>query len=118
MIGLVVGTGRNAKEAGFRIDGVKAGHAVLVLTRLDPGDVVANRGDLPALQPSRRNQHGKVGLAAGRGEGRCHIMLLAFGRLDAENQHMLGQPAILARHRGSDAQGKAFFAEQRIAAIA
>ena len=46
MIGLIVGAGCNAKEAGFRIDGVKAGHAVLVLARLDPGDVVHNRRHL------------------------------------------------------------------------
>ena len=36
-----------------------------VLARLDPGDVVADGGDLPALERGRRDQHREIGLAAG-----------------------------------------------------
>ena len=37
---------------------------------------------------------------------------------DAQNQHVLGQPAFVAAHGGGNAQRKAFLAEQRIAAVA
>jgi hypothetical protein len=39
-------------------------------------------------------------------------------RLQPENQHVFGEPALLLRKHGSDPQGEALLAEQRIAAIA
>ena len=45
-------------------------------------------------------------------------MLLAFGRFNAKNQHVFGQPAAIARHRRSDTQRKALLAKQRIATVA
>ena len=47
--------------------------------RLDPGDVVADGGDLPAVKALGRDQHGEIGLAAGRRKGRRHVVFLAFG---------------------------------------
>ncbi len=44
-------------------------------------------------------------------------MLVAFWRFDAEDQHVLGHPTLLAREIGTDAQGETFFAEQNVAAI-
>ena len=45
-VGLFRGAGRDAEEAGLRVDRVEPA----VLARLDPGDVVADRGDLPAVE--------------------------------------------------------------------
>jgi hypothetical protein len=45
-------------------------------------------------------------------------VFLARGRLHAEDQHVLGEPAFVARHHRCDAQREAFLAEQRVAAIA
>jgi hypothetical protein len=66
----------------------------------------------------RRDEHGEVGLAAGRREGGSDVMLLALGRFDAEDQHVLGHPAVIARHVRGNAQGQALLAEQRVAAVA
>ena len=64
-VGLVAGAGRDAEEAGFRVDGAQLAGGV----RLDPGDVVADGPDLPALEAGGWDEHGEVGLAAGGGEG-------------------------------------------------
>ena len=86
--------------------------------RLDPGDVVADGPDLPALETVGRNQHREIGLAAGAGEGRRDVGLLALRILHAEDQHVLGHPAFIARDVGGDAQREAFLAQQRVAAVA
>ena len=44
---------RDAEESSFRID--RAQRPVLI--RLDPGDIVADRPDLPAVESLRRHQH-------------------------------------------------------------
>ena len=89
---------------------------------LDPGDVVADGPDLPALEAGGRNEHGEVGLAAGGGEGGGDVGLLGLalcrGRFDAEDEHVLGHPAFVAGDVGGDAQGEALLAEQRVAAVA
>ena len=118
-VGLHVGAGGHAKVTGFGVDGVH----LAVSVGLDPGDVVTNRGDLPAFKGFGGHQHREVGLAAGAGESGRDVVLLAFGRGHAQDQHVLGQPACVARcrcaaHVGSNAQRKAFFAEQGVAAIA
>ena len=114
-VGVHVGAGGHAKVTRFGVDGVH----LAVGMGLDPGDVVADGRDLPACETSLgRHQHGEVGLAAGAGEGGCHVVLLAFGVGDAQDQHVLGQPALVAAHGGGDAQGQALFTQQRIAAVA
>ena len=80
---------------------------------LDPGDVVPERGNLPALlrEFGRRDEHREVGLAAGAGKSRRHVCLLALGVFDAEDEHVFGHPAVVSRHVGGDAEGEALLAE-------
>ena len=85
---------------------------------LDPGDVVADGPDLPAVEAGGRNQHGEIRLAAGAGKRRGDVGLLALRILDAEDQHVLGHPAFVARDVRGDAQREAFLAQQRVAAVA
>ncbi len=113
-VGRGPGARRDAEEAGFRIDGAQGAAGI----RLDPGDVVADGPDLPALEPLGRHHHGEIGLAAGAGEGGGDVGLLAGRIFDADDQHMLGQPALVARHHRGDAQRETLLAEQRVAAIA
>src|SRR5207253_9852834 len=51
-------------------------------------------------------------------ESGCDIALLARRCLDAEDQHVLREPAFVARHHGGDAQREAFLPEKRVAAVA
>ena len=76
--------------------------------------------DLPALalEVGGRDEHREVGLAAGARESGCYVGLFAFGILDAQDQHVLGQPALVAGHHRSDAQGQALLAQQGVAAVA
>src|SRR5581483_3087849 len=102
------------KESGLWIDGPQPARDV----GFDPGDVVADGPYLPAVKALRRNHHGKVRFAAGARESGRNISLLALWIFDAEDQHVLGHPAFVARHVGSDAKREAFLAKQRIAAVA
>ena len=113
-VGQRVGARGHAKVARFGVDRIQAA----IGGRLDPGDVVANGGDFPALKACGRNQHREVGFATGAGESRGHMVFLALGVGHAQDQHVLGQPALVAAHVGGDAQGKAFLAQQGIAAVA
>ena len=73
------------------------------------------------FQPSKpvgRNQHREIGLAAGAGKSRRDIGLFALRVLHAEDQHVLGHPAFVARDVGGDAQREALLTQQRVAAIA
>ena len=73
------------------------------------------------FQPSKpfgRDQHREIGLAAGARESRRDVALLARRRRDAEDQHVLGEPALVAAHHRGDAQREALLAEQRVAAVA
>src|SRR5690606_5813526 len=74
---VVPGAGGHAEEAGLRVDRVEAA----VVAELHPGDVVTDGLDLPARQA--RDEHGHVGLAAGRREGGGDVDLLAVRRGDA-----------------------------------
>ncbi len=44
-------------------------------------------------------------------------MLPAFRRFHAENQHVLGKPALLARKIGTDPEREAFLAQQNVSAV-
>ena len=115
-LGLVLhaGAGSDAEESRFGIDGAQ----IAVRADVHPGDVVANGPDAVALVFERGNHHGQVGFAAGAGERRGHVGDFSAGGFQAENQHVLGHPALFARHPAGDAQGEAFLAEQRVAAVA
>ena len=113
-VGLGAGARSDAEEAGLGVDGAELAGGV----RLDPGDVVADGPDLPALESGWRDHHGEVGLAAGGGEGGGYVGLFVRGGFDAEDEHVLGHPALVAGDVGGDAQGEALLAEQRVAAVA
>ena len=108
--------GGDAEEAVFRVDGPEPS----VRAGAQPGDIVADAPALPALLTPRRrgNEHGEVGLAAGGRERAADVADLALGVLHAENEHVLGEPALLTAQRGGDAQREALLAEQRVAAVA
>src|SRR6185503_2822662 len=78
---------------------------------------LADGGDLPFREGGWRDQHRKVGLAARRGERSRQVDLLAPGSLHAENQHVLREPALVARHYRGDAKREALLAEERVAAV-
>jgi len=81
---------------------------------------VADRGDPPARirKGRRRLDHGEVGLAAGAGERRGDERGLGVGVGDPHDQHVLGEPAVVATHRGRNAQCETLLAEQSVAAVA
>ncbi len=113
-IGLLVRAGHDAEVARLRVDRPQPP----VRARMQPGDVVADRPDLPAGHRGRRYQHGEVRLAAGGRERAGEVVRLALRVLDADDQHVLGEPALVARLPARDAQRVALLAEQRIAAVA
>ena len=115
-IALGIGAGCYAKEAILGIDSPKAA----IGANAQPGDIIA---DAPSLVAHigillGRDEHGQVGLSAGGGESGGDILGLALGIFDAENEHMLGHPALGFGLEGGDAQGEALFAQQHIAAVA
>ncbi len=64
-----------------------------------------------------RDEHGEIGFAAGARKRRRDVMLFPFRRFDAEDEHVLGEPTLLAREIGADAQSETFFREQDIATV-
>ena len=111
-IGVHAGAGSDAKESGLGVDGVEAS----VLAEAHPRDVVTDGLDGPAGH--RRLQHGEVGLATCRGEGSGDVADVARGSGELEHEHVLGHPALVARHGRGDAQGEALLAQQGVAAVA
>ena len=111
-VGLVGGAGGDAEEAGLGVDGAQAA----IRARTHPRDVVADGLDLVA--GDRGLEHGEVGLATGRREGGGDVELLAGGLAgQAQDEHVLGHPAVAAGHRRGDTQGEALLAEQGVAAV-
>ena len=73
------------------------------------------------LQPSKPAggiSIAKLVLPHALGNAAATYVFSPVGRRDAENQHVLGQPALLVSHDRGDAQRETLFAEQRIAAVA
>ena len=98
-IGLGIRAGHDPEVSRFGIDGVQPA----ILARVQPSDIIADRPDFPALVAGRGDQHGQIGLAAGGGECASQIVNLALRVLDADNEHMLRQPAFGARLPAGDA---------------
>ena len=114
-VGVEVGSRRYAKVTRFGVDGDHLTFGVW----LNPRNIVTNGGDFPTRKASlRRHQHGEIGFATCAGESRSDVVLFAFWVGYAQNQHVLGQPALVAPHGGSDAQGQTLLAQQSIAAVA
>lgn len=108
----VAGEWGDAEETGFGVDGVE----LAVGAELHPADVVTNCFGFPAGNGG--NEHGEVGFAAGGGEGGGNVFELAFGVGEFQDEHVLGEPAVVAGHDGCDAQGETLFAEEGVAAVA
>ena len=70
-------------------------------------------------------QSGSVGISIARlvlphalGNAAGDVLDHALGRGQLEDQHVLGEPALVARHHRRDPQREALLAEQRVAAVA
>ena len=87
-----------------------------VVAELHPGDVVTDRLHRPPGQGW--DEHGHVGLTARRREGGGYVGLLALRRGKPEDEHVLGQPAVVPGHSGGDPQGEALLAQQGVTAVA
>src|SRR5438128_12317746 len=72
------------------------------------------------FQPSNpgRDEHGEICFSAGAGKCGSDVSFLTFGIFDAQDEHVLGHPAFVARDVGSDAQCKTLFSEKRVATVA
>ena len=103
---------RDTEKACFGIDGIEPA----VGAEFHPGDVVADGFDLPAGNGG--DKHGQVGLSAGAREGRGHILFDPLRIGDSQNEHVLGEPAFIARLNRGDAQGEALLSQKCIAAVA
>ena len=112
-IGAVGGAGRDAEPAGFGIDGARGA----VRTGLNPGNVVAHRGDLVVFERGGRDEHGKVGFAAGAGKRGGDVTFFPVRRFQTENEHMFGHPALVASDDRGNAQGETLLTEQGVAAV-
>ena len=114
-VGLCARAGRDAEEAVLRVHGPEPP----VLAGAQPRDVVADGPALPAVLAValRRDEHGEVRLAAGGRERAGHVADLALRVLDAEDEHVLGEPALLPAQHGRDAQREALLALQDVAAV-
>ena len=105
---------RDPEESRLGIDRVEAS----VVAGLDPGNVLADRRHLPAFERGRRDHHREIGLAAGAWKRCRYIGLHPVGRLDSENEHVLGQPALVPGHHRGNAKRQALLAQQRVPAVA
>ena len=105
----------HAEEAILRVDGIQAA----VVANVHPGDIVTHRPHFIALLGIHlgRNQHGQIRLAAGRGERGSDILHIALRVFNAQNKHVLGHPAFLHALVRGNAQRKALFAQQHVAAV-
>src|SRR4029079_12781233 len=61
--------------------------------------------------------HREIRFAAGAREGSTNVSFLSLGILDANDEHVLGHPAFVARHVRGDAECKTLFPEQSIPTV-
>src|SRR5205814_9738174 len=88
-----------------------------LFVRTNPGNVIAYRPNHPALATFGRDQHGEISLSAGTGKCRGYVGFLSLRRLNAQNQHVLGHPAFVARNRRCDAKSEALLSQQSVSAV-
>src|SRR6185436_920912 len=84
----------------------------------EPRDVLADRVDLPPLHGRGRREHGEVRLAARAGERAAHVRDLAVWALDADDEHVLGEPALAPPDVARDAERHALLGEEGVPAVA
>ncbi|MCY1223205.1 hypothetical protein D9M72_353180 [compost metagenome] len=111
-VGAPAGARGDAEQAGLRVGGAQ----LAFLADPHPGDVVTKGLNLPALDGGVKQ--GEVGLAAGRREGGGHVVRLLLRGGELEDKHVLGKPALVPGHHGSDAQGVALLAQEGVSAVA
>ena len=111
-VGVRAGAGGDAEESGFGVDSVQPP----VVAESHPGDVIADGFGGPSLEGGL--QHREVCFATGRGEGGGDVAHLVVGAGEFQDEHVLGQPTLVAGDLRRDPQGIAFLAEQRVAAVA
>ena len=114
-IGFIICAGRNAEETVFRVDGIQSA----VRTFSDPGNIIAYAPNFIAflLISLRRNEHSKVGLAAGAWESGADIFDLAVWLFNAQDKHMLCLPHLVFTKVRRNTKREALFAEQNISAV-
>ena len=88
-VGLEIGAWCNAEIACFRIDGTH----LPITAHIEPANVITHCPDLPARNIAGRDQHGEVGLAAGRRECSSYVTGFTSRILDTHDQHVFSQPA-------------------------
>ena len=98
--------------AVLRIDCVQAS-----IANLHPGDVITDCRYFPAPEMLGRNEHGEICFAARAGKRGRYVMFATLGRFYAQNQHVLGHPALSARQIRTYPQGETLLAQQNVAAI-
>src|SRR5262249_37114467 len=113
-IGLFGSAGSHSEETSLGIDGAE----ITVLIGTNPRDVVAHSPNFPAFESFGRYKHREVGFAASTRKSRGDISFFSLGIFNAEDEHVLGHPAFVARDVGSDTQREALFAKQRVATVA
>ena len=106
--------GATPKNPASGIDGVQ----IAVRSDLHPGDIVAHGPHAIAFIFERGNHHGQIRFSARARECRRHVGHFPGGRFQSQDQHVFGHPALFARHPACDPQGKTFFPQQRVAAVA
>ncbi len=112
-IGASARPGRDAEEARFRIHRPQPA----IVARPQPGDIVTHGERLPSRHRRGRHEHREIGLAARGRKRRRDVVQASLGILQAEDQHVLGEPALLAREPASETQRHALLAEQGVSAI-
>jgi hypothetical protein len=102
----------NAEKSGLRIHGIETS----IFSNPNPGNVIANTSHFPTRQ--RRLHNGEIGFAAGAGEGGGDVIFFPLWRGQAKDEHVFGHPAFAFGNHRRDAEREAFFAKQRVPAIA
>ena len=111
-VGVVAGSWRNTKEAGFWVDGVQTA----IFAKFHPANIVTNGFCFPTW--NGRNKHGEVGLATSGRKCRCNVFGNALRVGEFQNEHVLGKPSVVTSHDRGNAQRKALLAKQCVAAVA
>src|SRR5690242_5763717 len=88
-----------------------------IRTYAQPGNIIADSVDLPALHACGRHQHREVGFSAGAGKCAADVVDLTIWAFDADDQHMLGEPAFLFAELARDSKSEALLRQQRVAPV-
>ena len=110
-IGFHAGTGRDTKEAGLGVYGIKPA----IVADTHPGNVISNRVDFVTFGIGRRDQHGQIGLAASAGKSTCYI--LGFAGFDIFDADQHARPSSLHVWQGKQYAAQNIFCPKNIPAV-